>query len=298
MRTIRPISRATPRTDGPSLSKAHFRWQRGWRARVRSFTRIHLPLIVLSLLGWHVAEDDGLRGAIEAQVDKTIRKIAVDSGLAVRSVEILGANSELKALIAGAASPLIGVSSIDLKVKDLHRSIEDMSEIRKARVTLSPTGALTIAVERRRPAAVFRNDGGRLGVVDREGVEIRPVRKRRDEPELILLLGEGATEHVSQALAVASAAQGLRDRLRAMVRVGERRWDAVLDRDMRILLPAKDPVTAMARVADMYRGGLLERDLTMVDMRITERPTLRMPPRAAEARRRKNPARRVEGEDT
>jgi cell division protein FtsQ len=40
---------------------------------------------------------------------------------------------------------------------------------------------------------------------------------------------------VPEALALIDAAGPLSDRLRGLVRVGERRWDLVLDRDQRIL---------------------------------------------------------------
>jgi cell division protein FtsQ len=73
------------------------------------------------------------------------------------------------------------------------------------------------------------------------------------------------------------AAQPLAGRLRGLVRVGERRWDVVLDRDQRILLPENAPVQALERVIALSEAqDILERDLAAVDMRISARPTLRM----------------------
>ena len=36
-------------------------------------------------------------------------------------------------------------------------------------------------------------------------------------------------------------------RLRGLVRVGERRWDVVLDREQRIMLPEQNPIGAVER---------------------------------------------------
>ena len=59
--------------------------------------------------------------------------------------------------------------------------------------------------------------------------------------------------------------------------MGERRWDVVLDRGQRILLPVDHPVRALERVIVLDQGSeLLERDVVAVDMRLGERPTLRM----------------------
>jgi cell division protein FtsQ len=59
--------------------------------------------------------------------------------------------------------------------------------------------------------------------------------------------------------------------------MGERRWDVVLDRGQRILLPETDSVQALERVIAMDQAvDMLERDLVAVDLRLPNRPTLRM----------------------
>ena len=51
----------------------------------------------------------------------------------------------------------------------------------------------------------------------------------------------------------------------------------VTDRDQRILLPAVQPVAALERVIAMHQAqGLLDRDVTVVDLRNPARPTLRL----------------------
>jgi cell division protein FtsQ len=84
--------------------------------------------------------------------------------------------------------------------------------------------------------------------------------------------------------------------VRGLVRVGERRWDLVLDRGQRIMLPAERPRRALDRVLAMDGAqDLLARDVTAVDMRLAGRPTLRLAPAAMEEMHR---IRRIEwGED-
>jgi cell division protein FtsQ len=63
--------------------------------------------------------------------------------------------------------------------------------------------------------------------------------------------------------------------------MGERRWDLVLDRDQRILLPATNPVQALERLLALdHAQDLMNRDILTVDLRSDHRPTLRLTPNA------------------
>jgi cell division protein FtsQ len=74
--------------------------------------------------------------------------------------------------------------------------------------------------------------------------------------------------------------------LRGLVRMGERRWDLVLDRDQRILLPETNPVRALERLLALDQAeGILTRDITAADLRLDHRPTLRLTAGAAETLR-------------
>jgi cell division protein FtsQ len=62
-----------------------------------------------------------------------------------------------------------------------------------------------------------------------------------------------------------------------LVRVGERRWDLVLDREQRILLPERGAVQALERVIALENAEeVLTRDVMRVDLRLAQRPTVRM----------------------
>ena len=81
----------------------------------------------------------------------------------------------------------------------------------------------------------------------------------------------------AEALALIDAAGPLVMRLRGLVRVGERRWDLVLDRNQRILLPTDRPVQALERLLALDQSDdLLARDLVAIDLRQDKRPVLRL----------------------
>ena len=98
-----------------------------------------------------------------------------------------------------------------------------------------------------------------------------------------LIAGDGAENHVEEALSIYAAAGPLLPRVRGLVRMGERRWDLVLDRDQRILLPETGAVQALERVIALNQAQeMLARDLMVVDMRLDNRPTIRIAERAVE----------------
>jgi cell division protein FtsQ len=123
--------------------------------------------------------------------------------------------------------------------------------------------------------------------LDEEGTFAGSVTTRAERLDLPLIAGDGAQTHIAEALALFRDAKPIAERVRGLVRMGERRWDLVLDRDQRILLPSESLVAALDRVIVLHQArDMLDRDVAVVDMRNGNRPTLRMNKEAADAFRR------------
>ncbi|MCW1404358.1 cell division protein FtsQ [Novosphingobium sp. MW5] len=112
----------------------------------------------------------------------------------------------------------------------------------------------------------------------RPGTAWRVSATRAARADLPLIAGDGAPEAIAEARALLASAAPILPRIRGLVRVGNRRWDVVLDRNQRIQLPATGAVPALELVVAMTEGAqqLLSRDVTVVDMRNPDRPTLRL----------------------
>jgi len=174
-----------------------------------------------------------------------------------------------------------------------------MGAIASATVQIDPQGTLRVAVVQRVEAALYRNADGVLVLLDPDGIEIGPAGPRAGHPALPVILGAGARARIGEALDLLAAAPDIVPRLRALIRVGERRWDLVLDRDLVIKLPAEGPVDALARIMALHYGEeLLDRGLAVIDMRLPSRPALRMTPEAAEAFQIRRAVAAIGGEET
>ena len=155
-------------------------------------------------------------------------------------------------------------------------AIRELPAVRDASLRVRSGGILQIDVTERVPVVIWRTRDG-LELLDEDGIAVRAALFREDHADLPLVAGEGAERAVPQALQLLRAAGPLGTRLRGLVRVGERRWDVVLDRGQRILLPEEMPVQALERAIALDQAqDLLGRDVAVVDFRQSQRPTVRM----------------------
>ena len=174
------------------------------------------------------------------------------------------------------------LSSFDMDLDAVRVAVEEIPAVKTAAVRLRQGGVLDVQVTERQPAALLRTTSG-LMVVDGEGVVIDIAQVRGDHPDLPVLTGEAAERSVSEALEIRAVAGPLADRMRGLVRMNARRWDVVLEGDVRIMLPELGAVRALERVIVLDQAqDILERDIVAEDMRLPERPTLRMKERAVE----------------
>ncbi len=168
------------------------------------------------------------------------------------------------------------VSSFDLDLDQLRQVILDLPAVADVNLRIRKGGILAAELRQREPVALWRSRDG-LSVIDIEGARISSAHSRAERADLPVVVGIGADKAVNEAIDILAAANPLEPRLRGLVRMGERRWDVVLDRGQRILLPEENPVQALEQVIVLDQvQDMLARDLVVVDMRLAARPTLRM----------------------
>ncbi len=246
--------------------------------------RVGVPFGLTLLAGTIYLADEARRGAIWQAVGDARTAIEERPEFMVRLMAIDGATGELAADIRTAVPLDFPQSSFDMDLTAIRKDIAALNGIKTASVRIRPGGILQIDVERRVPVAVWRHPDG-LALIDNTGAHVSEIASRADFPDLPLIAGEGAARHVPEAMRLTRTAKALGPRLRGVVRMGDRRWDVVLDRDQRILLPERGAMQALERVIALERAPkveILSRDVTRVDMRLAKRPTVQMSEDATE----------------
>jgi cell division protein FtsQ len=261
----------------PAPSRLAYRLERLWlRPLVRRAVRIGLPLLAgAGAALWWASEPARVAAVTDAARDLR-RAVEERPEFMVRLMAIDGASPELARAVRQMVPVDLPVSSFDLDLAAMRAQIETIDAVAAAHLRIRPGGTLEVAITEREPALIWRRADG-LMLVDATGHPIAAAERRADWPELPLIAGEGANAAAEEALALVAAAAPLSDRLRGLLRRGERRWDVVLTRDQRILLPASEPVPALDYLLALDEANdLLARDVTHVDLRLPDRPTLRL----------------------
>ena len=267
----------------PAPSRLRYRYQRLMLTPLfRKLLRVGVPFAVCFVLASAYLGQPQRQEAIVLAMADIRHQIETRPEFMVNLLAVEGASPGIEEDIREIFPHDLPVSSFDLDLDAVRDMVLGLPAVADAAVRIRQGGVLVAKVTEREPAAIWRSRDG-IGVVDAEGVVIGELTQRAERPDLPVIAGTGADKAVPEALSILAAAAPLKGRVRGLVRMGERRWDVVLDRDQRILLPERDPVRALERVLVLNDvQDMLERDLVAVDMRLSERPTIRMTESAVE----------------
>lgn len=271
----------------PAPTRMAYRMQRLWLTPLfRVLVRVGIPGFVIALVGLLWLGNEDRRAALLARVDEMREAIENRPEFRVNVLEITGASPSLDAAIRDMLALKLPLSSFDLDLEAARAKIATLDAVENVMVKVGGNGALEVAITERVPALILRR-GEELDLLDRNGRRVARILSRGDRPDLPVVAGEGASLAAAEALQLVSAAGPILPRMRGLVRVSERRWDLVLDRNQRILLPSQDPVRALERLLALDKAeDLLNRDILTVDLRNQQRPTLRLAPAALRDMRR------------
>lgn len=275
----------------PTPSRWGYRYQR-WMLSpfYRTLIKVGIPMAVAGLVtaGWLSNPEN--RARLISGYESAREAIQHRPEFMVTAVAIDGAEQRLSDEVRAVLALGLPLSSFDISLEELREKVEALNAVESAVLRIKPGGVLQVHVVARTPVAVWRGDNG-LQLIDGKGNFVTSIEARSDRADLPMIAGDGAEGHIDEAMALFAAAAPVWDRVRGLVRMGERRWDLVLDRDQRIQLPEADPVRALERVIVMAQSqDLLERDVSVIDFRHSSRPTIRLNEQAASEMRRINAA--------
>lgn len=284
MRALKNSGRAKENRADPAPSRLRYRIQR-WMLTpgIRFGLKYGVPLCLLTAGGLAFLADEARRDMVISTAQSIRMSIEQRPEFMVNVLAIDGAGSSVAQDVREVVPIDFPISSFDLDLARIREEIEGLDPVKSADVRIRPGGVLHIDVKERSPALIWRSHEG-LALLDETGAHVAELGQRAMHPDLPLIAGEAADLVAEEALQLVAAARPLGDRMRGLVRIGERRWDVVLDRGQRIMLPVKDPVPALERVIVVSEvQDLLERDVAAVDMRLGQRPTVRMTENAVES---------------
>ena len=238
--------------------------------------------------GWALSVSAGLvaMGLIAALVtgDRLQRLVArTEHGAALRlagfgfrlnAVHVEGATPEASADILRATGLRRDAPILDLDLKDLRGRVGQVGWVKSARIVRLLPDTLVISVVQRDAAAVWQH-GGRSIVVDAQGRPI-PEANAGEFAGLPLVVGEGANLTAPQLLPMIRSRPRLMQRLEALVRVDDRRWDLRLKDGGLIQLPAEGEESALIQLDELdQKARILDLGFSRIDLRDPEMVAVR-----------------------
>jgi cell division protein FtsQ len=142
---------------------------------------------------------------------------------------------------------------------------------------------LRIEIRERNPFSRWQKDG-RVALIAADGTVLEADVSPRFS-ELPLVVGKGAEQAGQEFLALLARYPSIARLTEASVFVAERRWNLHLKGGIEVLLPEGGSDQALRTLVDLDRSkNLLSRDITTVDLRLSDRITVRQSDAAAAAR--------------
>jgi cell division protein FtsQ len=144
-------------------------------------------------------------------------------------------------------------------------------------------GQLQIDITERKPFALWQQSGS-VSLIAEDGVVLEPWVSRRFS-SLPLVVGKGAESRAKDFLALLMQYPQVQSAVKAIVLVGERRWNLRLADGLDVRLPETGLDKSLALLSKLDKEDkLFSRDITAIDLRLPDRVTVRLSEDAAKAR--------------
>lgn len=142
---------------------------------------------------------------------------------------------------------------------------------------------LQIDITERAAFALWQHNGS-VSVISDKGIVLQPYSPGPFR-SLPLVVGKGAETRAKDFLDLLAQHPHIRAQVKAVIYVGERRWNLRLSDGIDVRLPEKNVEAALASLTKLDKDEkLFSRDITAIDMRLPDRLTVRLSEDAAKAR--------------
>jgi cell division protein FtsQ len=239
-------------------------------------------LILLGSAGFGIVKGGHVEELTQALSD-TRNALANSAGFRITTVGINGRKqlSQDEVLAIGGVNGRSSLLFLDAEaVRD---KLKANPWIGEATVLKLYPGRLQIDIVERSAFALWQQDG-HLSVIADDGAVLEPYVTRRFT-SLPLVVGKGAETRARDFLALLDRYPQVRAVTKAVIFVGERRWNLRLKDGLDVRLPENDVGNALAALSRIDKEDkLFSRDIIAVDMRLSDRLIVQLSDDAAKAR--------------
>ena len=204
----------------------------------------------------------------------TVAVFGSDRSMTVQAVIVDGRQNTPLPLIREALGVSRGDAMLGFSPEAARQRLESIPWVAQAHVERHLPATIVVRLEERRPFAIWQNQG-RFVIVDRQGKTVATDGLDQFGP-LPLIVGPGADQAAAALYDLLAAETEVAERVQAMVRVGERRWNLRLHSGADVLLPEAAEAAAIKRLAELQQEAkLLDHPPAAIDLRLPHRLVVR-----------------------
>lgn len=257
-----------PRSGRRALVKASHVWVLHKQLIVRGIAAVLALLVIVGAFG---ARD--VIGSAGVTVYRFVQGEFAQAGFGIDAIEITGQTLTDDKDIITLLTVGAGNSTLTFDAQKAQARLEWLRAVESATVRKVYPNRVIVSIVEKVPVARWRI-GDTTWLIDDTGKKIgTDISSYTDLP---LVIGEGAGDDAVAMVRVLSRHAQLQNELAALSRIGDRRWDLIYRNGLRVQLPESGVAQALDRL-EMYQAdyALLERDVTLIDLRVPGVVTLK-----------------------
>ncbi len=278
-RLVDPRQLPVPLSDFSRRARVNFghAWILHRKLMLRGFAA---AIVLAGAVGVYEARDAVATGALT--VVSMAQGEFARAGFGIGKINISGQSLTSEATILKALALDPKISTLNFDADAALARIEAIPSIKGATIRKVYPDQLIVTVEEKLPMARWRI-GDATYLVDENGGPV--ARDDGSFRELPLVVGEGAADDATVMIRTLERYPAITRDLAALSRIGDRRWDLIFYSGLRVQLPENGVAQALQQL-DMYQSGaaLMDRDVTVIDMRVAGMVSLKLGDLALKAR--------------
>lgn len=260
--------------DRPSRASLFWLRQKGLLRRLAVFFGIIMVLFGCALMAFSMVSDrsmSGLRTRLEAMDPLHIKHIII------RGRQLTDESDIIARLGTQQNHSLFGFS-----VEQARLRIDTLPFVEHSTVERHLPDTVIVTLTERVPVAIWQTRR-RFILINRVGERVSEHDLTAQDSavfrKLPLVVGQGANVAAASIIDLLARYPEVKKRTLALIRIGERRWNILLHNGTTVLLPEGAEEAALKRLSD-YQGQfrLLERPITSIDMRLSDRMVIHTVP--------------------
>ncbi|MHB1103308.1 MAG: cell division protein FtsQ/DivIB [Devosia sp.] len=252
-----------------------------WVLHKRLLVRIGGAILALLLIVG-VYEARGVVWVGLNSIVKIVRGEFVAAGFGINQIQISGQTLTRDSDIVTLMTLSAGSSTLDFDVEKARARLSWLRAVEGATVRKVYPNQIIVEVAEKSPVARWRS-GSSTWLVDERGTIIGedPAGTYADLP---MVVGEGAADDALVMIRALDRYDTITKDLAVLSRIGDRRWDLIYYSGLRVQLPELGVAQAL-RQLETYQAdyALLDRDVTLIDLRVPGVVALKPVIREAEA---------------